>query len=100
MARKAFETFEAVSAVVPREGGYHAAIATKAIGGSGAPRFHKVLEEQTFKTAREADEAATRAGRRRRSTSHRRRNARRRRRSDAGRSPGGSSAAHRGPGRG
>ena len=41
MARKAFETFEAVSAVVPREGGYHAAIATKAIGGSGAPRFHK-----------------------------------------------------------
>ncbi|MCP1497637.1 hypothetical protein J2Y86_002344 [Pseudomonas migulae] len=58
MARKAFETFEAVSAVVPREGGYHAAIATKAIGGSGAPRFHKLLEEQTFKTAREADEAA------------------------------------------
>ena len=58
MARKAFETFEAVSAVVPREGGYHAAIATKAIGGSGAPRFHKLLEEQTFKTAHEADEAA------------------------------------------
>ncbi|WP_150658565.1 hypothetical protein [Pseudomonas fluorescens] len=58
MARKAFETFEAVSAVIPREGGYHAAIATKAIGGSGAPRFHKLLEEQTFKTAHEADEAA------------------------------------------
>ncbi len=59
MARKAFETFEAVSAVVPKEGGgYHAAIATKAIGGSGAPRFNKVLEEQAFETAKEADEAA------------------------------------------
>ncbi|WP_133838145.1 hypothetical protein [Pseudomonas sp. dw_612] len=58
MARKAFETFEAVSAVVPREGGYYAAIAVKAIGGSGAPRFHKLLEEQTFTTARDADEAA------------------------------------------
>lgn len=59
MARKAFETFEAVSAVVPKDGGgYHAAIATKAIGGSGAPRFNKVLEEQTFKTATEADVAA------------------------------------------
>ena len=59
MARKAFETFEAVSAVVPKEGGgYHAAIATKAIGGSGAPRFNKVLEEQTFETATKADEAA------------------------------------------
>jgi hypothetical protein len=59
MARKAFDTFEAVSAVVPREGGgYHAAIATKAIGGSGAPRFNKVLEEQTFETATKADEAA------------------------------------------
>lgn len=59
MARKAFETFEAVSAVVPKEGGgYHAAIATKAIGGSGAPRFNKVLDEQSFKTANEADDAA------------------------------------------
>ncbi|MEX3773535.1 hypothetical protein [Pseudomonas sp. MYb118] len=59
MARKAFEHFEAVSAVVPREGGgYYAAIATKAIGGSGAPRFHKLLEEQTFKTAMDADAAA------------------------------------------
>lgn len=57
MARKAFETFEAVSAVVPREGGYYAAIATKTIGGSGAPRFNKLLEEQTFKTF-QADEAA------------------------------------------
>ena len=59
MARKAFETFEAVSAVVPKEGGgYYAAIATKAIGGSGAPRFNKILEKQTFKTATKADEAA------------------------------------------
>ncbi|MEB2624142.1 hypothetical protein [Pseudomonas sp. YuFO8] len=58
MARKAFEYFEAVSAVVPGEGGYHAAIAVKALGGSGAPRFHKVLEGQTFKTANEADLAA------------------------------------------
>ena len=58
MARKAFETFEAVSAVVPREGGYYAAIATKQIGGTGAPRFTKLLEAQTFKTAKEADEAA------------------------------------------
>lgn len=59
MARKAFETFEAVSAVVPRdEGGYFAAIATKAIGSSATPRFNKVLEEQSFKTATEADDAA------------------------------------------
>ncbi|CAI8987728.1 hypothetical protein [Pseudomonas putida] len=58
MARKAFEHFEAVSAVVPGEGGYYAAIAVKALGGSGAPRFHKVLEGQTFKTANEADLAA------------------------------------------
>ncbi|QAY87810.1 hypothetical protein SAMN04489798_5893 [Pseudomonas arsenicoxydans] len=58
MARKAFDHFEAVSAVVPREGGYYAAIATKPIGGSGAPRFNKLLEDQTFKTAKEADEAA------------------------------------------
>jgi hypothetical protein len=58
MARKAFDHFEAVSAVVPGEGGYHAAIAVKAIGGTGAPRFHKVLEAQIFKTANEADLAA------------------------------------------
>ena len=58
MARKAFDHFEAVSAVVPGEGGYHAAIAVKALGGAGAPRFHKVLEGQTFKTANEADLAA------------------------------------------
>ncbi|NUT87929.1 hypothetical protein HNO91_15945 [Pseudomonas corrugata] len=59
MARKVFGPFEAVSAVMPREGGgYHAAIATKAIGGSGAPRFNKVLETQRFETATKADEAA------------------------------------------
>ncbi|MBK5356291.1 hypothetical protein JFU37_27950 [Pseudomonas sp. TH41] len=58
MARKAFEHFEAVSAVIPGEGGYHAAIAVKALGGAGAPSFHKVLEGQTFKTAHAADEAA------------------------------------------
>ncbi|MFJ7282936.1 hypothetical protein [Pseudomonas sp. NPDC099000] len=58
MARKAFDHFEAVSAVVPGDGGYHAAIAVKAIGGAGAPRFHKVLEGQIFKTANEADLAA------------------------------------------
>lgn len=58
MARKAFETYEAVSAVVPREGGYYAAIATKEIGSSGVPRFNKLLEDQTFKTAKDADEAA------------------------------------------
>jgi hypothetical protein len=58
MARKAFDHFEAVSAVVPGEGGYHAAIAVKALGGAGAPRFHKVLDGQIFKTANEADLAA------------------------------------------
>jgi hypothetical protein len=58
MARKAFDHFEAVSAVVPGEGGYHAAIAVKALGGAGTPRFHKVLEGQIFKTANEADLAA------------------------------------------
>ncbi|NWD68080.1 hypothetical protein HX870_10775 [Pseudomonas gingeri] len=58
MARKAFAHFEAVSAVVPGEGGYSAAIAVKALDGSGAPRFHKILDEQKFKTALQADEAA------------------------------------------
>ncbi|WP_223548272.1 hypothetical protein [Pseudomonas sp. A-B-19] len=61
MARKAFDHFEAVSAVVPvpgEGGGYYAAIAVKALGGSGAPRFHKVLEGRIFKTAHEADDAA------------------------------------------
>ncbi|MFJ2363029.1 hypothetical protein ACIPIN_04785 [Pseudomonas sp. NPDC087697] len=58
MARKEFAQFEAVSAVVPGEGGYSAAIAVKALGGSGAPRFHKILDDQKFKTAFEADQAA------------------------------------------
>ncbi|VVO06284.1 hypothetical protein [Pseudomonas fluorescens] len=58
MARKEFTQFEAVSAVVPGEGGYSAAIAVKALGGSAAPRFHKVLDGQTFKTAHDADQAA------------------------------------------
>ncbi|MET0847695.1 MAG: hypothetical protein ABWY46_16025 [Pseudomonas sp.] len=58
MARKAFDHFEAVSAVVPVEGGYNAAIAVKAIDGTGTARFHTVLEGQIFKTANEADLAA------------------------------------------
>ncbi|WP_409283661.1 hypothetical protein [Pseudomonas protegens] len=58
MARKEFSHYEAVSAVVPGEGGYSAAIAVKALGASGAPRFHKVLNEQKFKTAHDADQAA------------------------------------------
>ncbi|WP_085532125.1 MULTISPECIES: hypothetical protein [unclassified Pseudomonas] len=58
MARKEFAAYEAVSAVVPSEGGYSAAIAVKALGGSGAPRFHKVLDDQKFKTAHDADQAA------------------------------------------
>ena len=58
MARKEFAQFEAVSAVVPVEPGtYHAAIAVKALYEGGAPRFHKVLIDQTFKTATEADAA-------------------------------------------
>ncbi|MDD0974423.1 hypothetical protein [Pseudomonas fontis] len=59
MARKEFESFEAVSAVVPGEGGYSAAIAVKGLGAGGAPHFHKVLDGQTFKTALDADEAAS-----------------------------------------
>lgn len=59
MARREFPHFEAVSAMVPVEGGgYHAAIAVKALGMGGAPRFHKVLEEQLFKSALAADAAA------------------------------------------
>ncbi|KQB55556.1 hypothetical protein AQS70_00035 [Pseudomonas endophytica] len=62
MARKEFEQFEAVSAVVPAQmgvaGAYHAAIAVKALYEGGAPRFHKVLSEQTFATATAADAAA------------------------------------------
>ncbi|WP_175652219.1 hypothetical protein [Pseudomonas sp. Marseille-P9899] len=59
MARRVFVGFEAVSAVVPGEGGYSAAIAVKGLGATGAPRFHKVLAEQTFKTAADADDAAS-----------------------------------------
>ncbi|QKZ06579.1 hypothetical protein [Pseudomonas eucalypticola] len=58
MARREFEHFEAVSAVVPGEEGYSAAIAVKALGAGGAPRFHKVLAGRTFKTALQADNAA------------------------------------------
>ncbi len=59
MARKQFSHHEAVSAVVPGEDGYSAAIAVKALDGMGAPRFHKILDGQTFKTASDADDAAT-----------------------------------------
>jgi len=59
MARKEFTHHEAVSALVrEEEGGYSAAIAIKALDGMGAPRFHKILDGQTFKTADEADDAA------------------------------------------
>lgn len=58
MARKAFAHFEAVSAVIPAQGAYQAAIAVKALEGGSAPRFHAVLSGQTFKTADEADQAA------------------------------------------
>ncbi|KTC41413.1 hypothetical protein VRB50_19130 [Pseudomonas poae] len=58
MARKQFAHHEAVSAVVPGEGGYSAAVAVKALDGMGAPRFHKILDGQRFKTASDADDAA------------------------------------------
>ncbi|MCY1172634.1 hypothetical protein D3C76_138320 [compost metagenome] len=58
MARREFEQYEAVSAVVPGEGGYSAAIAVKTLGAGGAPRFHKVLAGQAFAKALEADQAA------------------------------------------
>jgi len=62
MARKEFEQFEAVSAVVPVQmgvaGAYHAAIAVKALYEGGAPRFHTVSNEQVFATATAADAAA------------------------------------------
>lgn len=58
MARKEFAHHEAVSALVREEGGYSAAIAVKALDGMGAPKFHKILEGQTFKTADDADDAA------------------------------------------
>lgn len=59
MARKQFAHHEAVSAVVPGEGGYSAAVAVKALDGMGAPRFHKILDGQKFKTASDADDAAS-----------------------------------------
>lgn len=58
MARKEFSHHEVVSAVVPGEAGYSAAVAVKALDGMGAPRFHKILDGQTFKTADDADQAA------------------------------------------
>ena len=58
MARKEFAHHEAVSALVPGEGGYSAAVAVKALDGMGAPRFHKILDGQKFKTASDADDAA------------------------------------------
>ncbi|MCO7522624.1 MULTISPECIES: hypothetical protein [unclassified Pseudomonas] len=59
MARKEFPHFEAVSAMVPVQGGgYNAAIAVKALHLGGAPRFHKVLDGQVFNSALAADEAA------------------------------------------
>ncbi|MFO2462563.1 hypothetical protein OOJ96_01485 [Pseudomonas sp. 15FMM2] len=59
MARKEFAHHEAVSALVRQdEGGYRAAIAVKALDGMSAPRFHQILDGQTFKTADDADAAA------------------------------------------
>ena len=59
MARKEFQDFEAVTAMVPGESGYDAAIAVKALHAGGAPVFHRVLDGQKFKTAHDADLAAT-----------------------------------------
>jgi hypothetical protein len=58
MARKEFQHYEAVSAAVPGDGGYSAAIAVKGLGAGGAPAFHQVLQDQSFKTALAADQAA------------------------------------------
>jgi len=58
MARKEFQHYEAVSAAVRGDDGYNAAIAVKALGGSAAPAFHRVLLDQQFKTALAADQAA------------------------------------------
>lgn len=58
MARRELNGFEVVSAVIPGEGGYRAAVAIKALGFSGAPGFHAILPGQTFKTAHDADLAA------------------------------------------
>lgn len=59
MTRKVFAQFEAVSAVVPGDGAYSAAIAVKALVDGGAPRFHKILDGQRFSKAHEADQAAS-----------------------------------------
>ncbi|MDU8558394.1 hypothetical protein RYB05_07195 [Pseudomonas syringae pv. actinidiae] len=45
MARKEYNGFEVVSAVMPSEQGYNAAIAIKALGAGGAPRFHAAVQE-------------------------------------------------------
>jgi hypothetical protein len=58
MGRRVFEGFEAVSAVVPSDDGYQAAIAVKALVDGGAPQFHRILEGKRFARAFEADEAA------------------------------------------
>lgn len=58
MARKEFQHYEAVSAAVPVDGGYSAAIAVKGHGAGGAPAFHRVLLDQKFDTALSADQAA------------------------------------------
>ncbi|MFK3970153.1 hypothetical protein ACI2KS_05425 [Pseudomonas sp. NPDC087358] len=58
MARKEFQHHEAVSAAVPGDDGYSAAIAVKGLGAGGAPTFNPVLQGQTFKTALAADQAA------------------------------------------
>jgi hypothetical protein len=58
MARKEFQHHEAVSAAVPGEDGYSAAIAVKGRINGGAPSFHRVLTDQKFATALAADEAA------------------------------------------
>lgn len=59
MARRELDGFEAVSAAVPGDDGYDAAIAVKAQGAGGAPIFHRVLPGQKFNTALLADIAAT-----------------------------------------
>lgn len=59
MARREFQRFEAVSAMVPGEGGYSAAIAVKQRHAGGTPHFHKVLDGQLFKSALAADDAAS-----------------------------------------
>ncbi len=58
MARREFQHYEAVSAAVPGENGYSAAIAVKGLGAGGAPTFHRVLDDQKFDTALAADQAA------------------------------------------